>query len=223
MPPSVDLRDGCPAVYDQGTLGSCTAHAISAAIEFDQRKQEMSQPFAPSRLLIYYYERSLEGTISTDSGAMLRYGIKTVASQGTCPESIWPYVEEKFTDRPPSQCYKVGKLHPAVQYSRLPQDLRQMKTCLAAGYPFVFGFTVYESFESDEVASTGVTPLPDPSEMVLGGHAVIAVGYNDAANRFLVRNSWSADWGIRGYFTMPYGYLTNGHLSDDFWTIRLVK
>ncbi len=223
LPRTVDLRSGCPAVYDQGQLGSCTANAIGAAVEFSQRKQKFLQPFAPSRLFIYYNERALEGTLSTDSGAMLRDGVKTVASQGACPEAIWPYIEDKFADRPSPQCYKAGKLHPAVRYSRLSQSLRDMKSCLAAGYPFVFGFTVYESFESEEVANTGVAPMPGAAEVALGGPAVLAVGYDDASNRFMIRNSWSADWGLRGYFTLPYAYLTDNNLSDDFWTIRLVK
>lgn len=136
---------------------------------------------------------------------------------------MWLYVEDKFADRPPAQCYKVGGLHPAVQYSRIPQSLGQMKSCLAAGYPFVFGFTVYESFETDEVASSGVAPMPEPSETALGGHAVVAVGYDDASNRFLIRNSRAADWGMGGYFTLPYEYLMDNNLADDFWTIRLVK
>lgn len=223
LPPSVDLRSGCPNIYDQGELGSCTANAIGAAIEFDQRKQKLAQPFTPSRLFIYYNERALAGTIPTDSGAMLRDGIKTVASQGACPESMWPYIEGKFADRPPAPCYKIGKAHPAMQYSRLVQDLGQMKACLAAGYPFLFGFTVYESFESDQVASSGMALLPAASEMVLGGHAVVAVGYDQASSRFLLRNSWGASWGMGGYFTMPYAYLTAHNLADDFWTIRLVK
>jgi C1A family cysteine protease len=223
LPRAADLRGGCPPVYDQGNLGSCTANAIGAAIEFDQHKQKLQQTFTPSRLFIYYNERALEGTIPSDSGAMLRDGIKTVASQGACPEASWPYVEDKFADRPPAQCYKIGKSHPAVRYSRLPQSLDQMKACLAAGYPFVFGFTVYESFESDEVAASGIAPMPGVSEMVLGGHAVLAVGYDDPSARFLVRNSWTADWGIHGYFTIPYAYLADNNLADDFWTIRLVK
>lgn len=223
LPRSTDLRRGCPAVYDQGQLASCTANAIAAAIEFDQRKQRLPQAFSPSRLFIYYNERTLLGTIANDSGAMLRDGIKSVSGQGACPEPMWPYIEDKFADRPPAQCYKVGKAHPATQYSRLAQSTAQMKACLAAGYPFVFGFTVYESFESDEVACTGVVPMADPSEMALGGHAVAAVGYDDASSRFLVRNSWGTDWGMGGYFTMPYAYLANNNLADDFWTIRLVK
>ena len=98
-----------------------------------------------------------------------------------------------------------------------------MKSCLAAGYPFVFGFTVYESFETDEVASSGIAPMPASSETALGGHAVLAVGYDDASSRFLVRNSWSAQWGMGGYFTLPYRYVADDNLADDFWTIQLVK
>lgn len=222
LPPSADVRTGCPPVYDQGDLGSCTANAIGAAIEFDQRKQQL-QEFTPSRLFIYYNERALAGTIATDSGAMLRDGIKTVASDGACPETMWPYAIEKFADRPAAQCYKAGKMHPAVEYTRLAQDAGQMKACLAAGYPFVFGFTVYESFESDQVAHSGIGAMPDASEVALGGHAVMAVGYDDASNRFLIRNSWGTAWGMGGYFTLPYDYLSNADLSADFWTIRLVK
>ena len=223
LPKSADLRLGCPPVYDQGELGSCTANAIAAAIEFDQKKQNTAQPFTPSRLFIYYNERAIEGTIATDSGAMLRDGIKAVASQGACAEVMWPYVEEKFADRPPAPCYKAGKAHAAVQYSRLPQDLTQMKTCLAQGYPFVFGFTVYESFESDQVAHTGMAALPSATETALGGHAVLAVGYNDASSTVLVRNSWGSGWGMGGYFTLPYEYVRDANLAADFWTIRLVK
>jgi len=94
-----------------------------------------------------------------------------------------------------------------------------MKACLAEGFPFVFGFSVYEGFESSEVARTGKLNLPKPKEAFMGGHAVMAVGYDDKTSRFIVRNSWATDWGLDGYFTMPYEYLTNENLSDDFWTI----
>jgi len=105
---------------------------------------------------------------------------------------------------------------------RVPQSLAQLKGCLAAGFAFVFGFTVYESFESPEVAKTGDVQLPSPGEQVLGGHAVMAVGYADASGRFLVRNSWGSNWGKAGYFTMPYAYLVDANLASDVWTIRLV-
>ncbi len=103
------------------------------------------------------------------------------------------------------------------------QTPSQLKGCLASGYPIVFGFTVYESFESDAVAKTGQVPLPKPSEKVLGGHAVLAVGYDETQQRFIVRNSWGKNWGLQGYFTMPYSYLTDNNLADDFWTIRVVS
>ena len=222
LPPSADLRGGCPAVYDQGELGSCTANAIGAAIEFDQMKQKLAAA-TPSRLFIYYNERVIEETIDTDCGAQIRDGVKSVASDGACPEVMWGYVEEKFSVRPPDDCYQYAKLHPAVQYDRVMQDAGQMKACLAAGYPFVFGFTVYESFEGDVVAKSGMVERPGATESQVGGHAVRAVGYNDSVQRFLVRNSWGAEWGVGGYFTIPYAYLSDGELANDFWTIRVVK
>ncbi|MDH6128277.1 C1A family cysteine protease [Kitasatospora sp. GP82] len=125
-------------------------------------------------------------------------------------------------EKPPPPCYKGALQSMATGYQRVVQELSQLKGCLAAGFPFVFGFTVYSSFESPEVAKTGEAPMPSPSDQVLGGHAVLAVGYDDSTQRFLVRNSWGPDWGLDGYFTLPYAYLTEQGLSSDFWTIRVV-
>ena len=222
LPTKVDLRPQCPKeVYDQGQLGSCTANAIAAALEFDQMKQAL-KTFTASRLFIYYNERVMEGTVKSDSGAQIRDGIKSVGSLGACPETDWAYDITKFAEKPPQPAFKEAPLGKALQYERVPQVLSQMKGCLAAGYPFVFGFTVYESFESDAVAKTGVVPMPAPTEKVLGGHAVVAVGYDDSSQRFIVRNSWGPGWGMGGYFTIPYAYLTDSNLADDFWTVRLV-
>jgi C1A family cysteine protease len=222
IPPKVDLTPQCPPVYDQGQLGSCTANAIAAAIEFDLMK-EGKAVFTPSRLFIYYNERVIENTVNSDSGAMIRDGIKSVAVQGDAPEAEWPYDISKFTLKPPDSVYSDAAQHTAVQYQSVAQDLTQMRGCLASGYPFVLGFTVYQSFESQEVAQTGVVPMPSPNEQSVGGHAVLAVGYDDSQQSFIVRNSWGADWGIKGYFTMPYAYLIQSSLSDDFWTIRIVS
>ena len=222
LPRQVDLREQCPPVYDQGQLGSCTANAIGAAFEFDQLKQGLSD-FTPSRLFIYYNERAMEGTIDTDSGAMIRDGMKSVHRLGVCTEDTWPYDIAKFTDRPSDDAYTEAKDHQALVYRRVTNRLHQMQACLAQGFPFVFGFTVYESFESEEVARTGEVPLPPRSEQVIGGHAVVAVGYDDASQRFIVRNSWGTGWGMDGYCTMPYGYLTDPQLASDFWAIYTVE
>ena len=223
LPAKADLRPQCPPVYDQGQLGSCTANAIGAAIQFDRMKQNLSPDFVPSRLFIYYNERVIEGTVSTDSGAQIRDGIKSVAKQGACPEADWTYDITKFAARPPKSDYTEALQDRAVSYSRLVQNLNLLKGCLASGFPFVFGFTVYESFESQAVAQTGIVPMPSPNEQTIGGHAVMAVGYDDSLQRFIVRNSWGTSWGISGYFTMPYAYVTDSNLADDLWTIRLIS
>jgi C1A family cysteine protease len=223
LPPKIDLRAKCPSVYDQGQLGSCTANAIGAAIQFDRMKQKLKPNFVPSRLFVYYNERVIEGTVGWDSGAQIRDGIKSVAKAGDCPENEWPYDISKFSLKPSAKCYGDALKYKAVAYQRVAQSPSQLKGCLASGYPIVFGFTVYDSFEGAAVAKTGNMPMPGPSERVLGGHAVLAVGYDDAAQRFIVRNSWGKGWGMQGYFTMPYAYLSDSNLCADLWTIRLVS
>jgi C1A family cysteine protease len=223
LPPKKDLRSGCPPVYDQGQLGSCTGNAIAGAIQFEQKKQGV-KTFTPSRLFIYYNERDMEGSVNSDAGAEIRDGIKSVGDLGVCPETEWPYDINKFANKPATKCYKDATLCKAVGYQRLDSsNLTQLKGCIADGFPFVYGFTVYDAFESQQVAKTGVLNLPGPKEKKVGGHAVLAVGYDDAAQRFTVRNSWGKDWGIKGYFTVPYAYLTDSNLADDFWTIRILK
>lgn len=223
LPRKVDLRPGCPEVYDQHQLGSCTANAIGAAHQFNQGKQlgDISKTFVPSRLFIYFNERAMEGTIDIDAGAMIRDGIKSVVDKGVCLETHWPYDESKFRDQPPLDCYAAAEKHQALTYQRLNSNLIEIKNCLAEGYPFVFGFSVYENFESAEVARTGVMPMPAGKQ--LGGHAVTGVGYDDDKQAVLVRNSWGSGWGQDGYFWMPYEYITNSDLCDDFWTIRSVE
>lgn len=227
-PPSVDLRPQCPPIYDQGQLGSCTANAIAGAIHFDRLKQGLTPDFIPSRLFIYYNERAMEGTITSDAGAQIRDGIKSVDRFGDCPESRvddfpgWNYTIKDFTAKPPKVCYRLGLKYKAVSYARVGQNRDAIRQCLAQGYPVIFGFSVYASFESAEVARTGVAPMPGPTETLLGGHAVLAVGYDDATARLLVRNSWGDQWGDKGYFTLPYDYLEDPNLASDLWTIRLV-
>jgi C1A family cysteine protease len=218
LPARVDLRPGCPPVYDQGQLGSCTANAIAGALEYDQRKQGLPEA-TPSRLFIYYNERVMEHSVSEDAGAEIRDGVKSVNKQGACAEALWPYDISQFATKPSAQCYTAAKQHRTVSYMRVMQSLTQMKACLASGSPIIFGFTVYESFESAQVAATGIVPMPAHYESVLGGHAVLCVGYDDASQRFIVRNSWG-NWGDAGYCHMPYAYLLSRSLASDFWTIK---
>jgi C1A family cysteine protease len=235
LPSSVDLRAGLPEAYDQGQIGSCTANAIAGAFEFAVRKQGLTD-FMPSRLFIYYNERAKEGHVHTDSGAQIRDGLSSIGKQGVCPETEWTYdatpadpntgqfpAGAKDGQKPPANCYRDALNNRATSYQRVTQQIDQLRGCLAAGYPFVFGFTVYDSFESQEVAQSGEAQLPQPGESVLGGHAVLATGYDDTERRFYVRNSWGTGWGKDGYFSMPYEYLTNRQLSSDFWTVHQVS
>ena len=218
LPKSVNLRSTCSKVEDQGELGSCTANALAGALEFLEDRNKVKFVDV-SRLFIYYNERVIEHSVKFDNGAMIRDGIKTLAKQGACTEKKWPYIISKFTVKPTAACYAEALNRQITSYHRI-LTLAETKACLAEGFPFVFGFTVYESFESATVAKTGIVNMPKANESVVGGHAVLAVGYDDAKKRFIVRNSWGIGWGQKGYFTMPYDYLSDRNLSDDFWTIR---
>jgi len=222
LPRQIDLRQGFTPCYDQGRLGSCTANAIAGALQFLEAKEGAAAPLMPSRLFIYYNERVLEGTVDADGGAQIRDGIKTVVKQGFCPEAEWPYDIARFALRPSDACYTDAARERVSQYLRLDPALVPLLTCLATGYPFLFGFSVYESFETAAVAATGVAHLPGPGERLVGGHAVVAAGYDMDAARFLIRNSWGSAWGSNGYFTLPFQYLTDPMLAADFWTIREV-
>lgn len=226
LPKVVDLRAQCPPVYDQGQLGSCTAQALASAFDFVRKKQG-HKFMLPSRLFIYWNERDLEGTVDSDAGAMLRDGVKVLVKLGTPREKIWPYTIAKFTVKPPSHAYDEAEKNQALIYQRIlrPSGNRtqDMLLCLNMGYPFVTGFAVYESFDSDEVARTGVVPMPDLSERLLGGHAVLVVGYDLKKKVFICRNSWGTDWGDKGDFFMPFAYLENANLSSDQWTLRTVE
>lgn len=221
LPSQTDLRPKMPAVYDQGQLGSCAANAIGAAIEF-QRAAEKLPDFVPSRLFIYYNARVLEGDPSDDNGMQIRNGIKSVVSTGACPELDWPYNPSQFAVQPSPNCYAEAKTDLVIAYQRVSQTLDDMKAILAGGEPFVFGISVYDSFESEAVATSGIVPMPAQSESMIGGHAMLAVGYDDARQAFIVRNSWGADWGQAGYCFLPYAYLTSSDLASDLWAVQAV-
>ena len=229
LPKKIDLSSQCSPIVNQGNIGSCTANALSGAFEFLELKElktkkgpEVFEPkiFAPvSRLFIYYNERLIEGTVNEDSGARLRDGVKALNKLGGCREAIWKYNKPLLYKKPNKASYDEAAKHKVTEYMKIT-SMHTLKKCLADEYPVAFGFTVYESFETLEVAKTGIMPIPQPDEHILGGHAVLAVGYNDEIKMLLVRNSWGIEWGQNGYFHMPYAYIDTLHLAQDFWTIR---
>lgn len=220
LPDSIDLRSGFPDPYDQQTIGSCTANALAGAVQYMLRKE--NQPdVMPSRLFIYYNERLKEHTVNSDSGASLRDGMYSLAHQGYCPETDWPYLINQFTRKPLTKCYKEALAHTITSYHRVSRSLNKMKTCLAQGYPIVFGFTVYQSTE-DAMVGSGHVEMPTDTSNYLGGHACVLCGYSESDQWFLCRNSWGLV-GLQGYFTLPFAYLMDENLSDDFWTIRITN
>lgn len=222
LPASVDLRSLMPPIWDQGQLGSCTAHGILSAVMAAASAGDPDAPRQPmlSRLFLYYCERDIEGTVDQDSGAMIRDGFKALNQFGICLEDTLPYDITKFTQKPDAICYDEALSDKAVIYASVPQDATQMKTLLTKNVPVVVGFSVFASFESDVVANSGMVPMPNPNEQMLGGHCVTVVGYDDHLGMWLVRNSWGPKWGLEGYFWMPYDYLLNPDLSDDFWCVE---
>jgi C1A family cysteine protease len=231
LPPALSLIAGMPAIYDQLNEGSCVANAVAAAIDYERKRQGL-RFMIPSRQFIYWNARDIEQSTDSDSGCMIRDAIKSVVSQGTCVEGFWPYSKD-LTVKPNPLCYQTALRHETLKYQSPLTDLSNLKAGLQLGYPFVFGFSVYDSFMTDQVAATGMVPMPGPNENQVGGHAVAVVGYDDTTGdstaplprppvpSFLCRNSWGTGWGMEGHFWIPYQYVIDPNLSDDFWSIRL--
>jgi len=222
LPSKIDLRKWCSNIEDQGRLGSCTGQAIVGAMEYLQNRASRKgrrKYVDLSRLFVYYNERLLENSVAVDAGAYIRDGIKALKIWGVCPERIWPYRIARFAIKPKKVCYRKAKQRRINVYARVNQNILDIKQVLASRYPIIFGFAVYESFELPVVERTGVVPMPKPDEYLLGGHAVLCVGYDDSTQRVLVRNSWGSGWGMGGYFTMPYSYINSPNLAADLWSI----
>jgi C1A family cysteine protease len=221
LPISASNQTWCSPVKDQGQEGSCTGHAWSGLLEYNEIKDGLTGSLYTdfSRAFVYYNERLIENTVDQDSGAMLRDGAKALANYGICTEVIFPYVVGDFAQKPSQLCYDSASINKIHSYYAL-NTITDMKTCIASGQCFVFGINIYESFESETVAQTGIVPMPNlQTEQCLGGHAIMAVAYNDVTQTFTIKNSWGPDWGQAGYFTLPYAYITNPQLASDFWTV----
>jgi C1A family cysteine protease len=234
LPEHADLREWCSPIEQQGAIGACTAHACVALAEYFERKA-FGGHLDASRRFLYKVTRNLMRAHG-DTGAYLRTTMGALALFGVPPEKYWPYVEEEFDAEPPAFCYGFAGHFAAVKYFRLdspgtPRDelLRRIKYYLAGGLPAMFGFTVYTSIAQAD--RSGAIPFPMPRESVDGGHAVAAVGYDDAKKirnasagaketkgALLIRNSWGTGWGEKGYGWLPYDYVLQG-LADDWWSL----
>jgi C1A family cysteine protease len=235
IPAAVDLRKWASPVEDQGALGSCTAQAAAGAIEYYE-KRSFGRHIESSRLFLYKATRNLMKT-KGDTGAYLRTTMGAMVLFGAPPEPYWPYTDDEaaFDREPPAFCYAFAQSYRTLLYYRhdpagvaRAEVLERLKAGLACGHPAMFGFTVYSSIEQAE--TTGRIPLPFGRERIEGGHAVLALGYDDglsvanaeggepALGALLVRNSWGKAWGEKGYGWLPYDYVRKG-LAEDFWSV----
>lgn len=214
---NVDLRPKMPLVFDQGQLGSCTANASTAVLEYTEKKQGDRDWDRLSRLEVYYHSRELEGTVSEDAGAEIRDSFKVLAQRGAARERLWSYDISKFDVTPPATLARSDRYHRALEYRYVEPSAATMMTCLASGFPFAFGFDVYESFES---LGDDAVYNPGPEEAYLGGHAVVCVGYQTTSGRWIVRNSWGSGWGDDGHFYVPSNWMPRN--ASDAWTITRV-
>lgn len=231
LPSCVDLRNTgfVTPVENQGGEGDCAAHATAGGIEFLQMMELKAGggPFVydpdglqrVSRQQLYWGGRLLEGSTGEDSGISDLVDMAQVAKiTGVAREALWPYTPQDLFNPPPANVLADAAQHRLPEYYSLGAGY-QLKHCIWSGYPFMLGFQVFESFMADVVAQTGEMPMPAASEQVIGGHAVLAVGYDDARQCFIIRNSWGGQWGIDGYFHMPYEFIDSQY-AGDFVTMR---
>ena len=234
LPASVDLRAWCSPIENQGSLGSCTANAGVGIVEYFERRAFGKHNDA-SRLFLYKATRNMLHWTG-DTGAFLRSTMGALALFGVPPEEYWQYVVVDFDKEPSAFCYAFAQNYQAISYYRLDPPgtakdalLNQIKTNLAAGLPSIFGFTVYSSYT--QAAATGKIPYPTPGEKIVGGHAIVAVGYDDSmmikntnpkavetTGALLIRNSWGTGWGGSGYGWLPHEYILKG-LAVDWWSL----
>lgn len=226
LPPKVDLRQTgfVPAVMDQQSLGSCTAHGASCCLQFALKKQKI-QNCVPSRLYIYYTTRVYieHENASNDSGCQIKDVMKAVASYHVCDEEYMTYDVTKYSEPPSGVAVANANLHLKFQYLYVRHDETAIKRALNAGFPITFGIQIFDSFESAEVIRTGVVPTPDATKnRLLGGHCMTLLGYDDALKHFIVRNSWGEQAGDGGDFYLSYDYVLSS-LASDFWTVKFFQ
>lgn len=221
LPPSVVNSINAPPVRSQFDLGCCTGFGVRAVHLYDQMQQDKNITFDPSPLFIYFNERVMENTVESDSGAQIRDGIKVIAKYGVCSENLWTYDIGKFRDKPTDECYTEALNHQALVYRAVAPTMQDIKTALATNHPIVYGMSIYQSFESRDVARTGIVPMPVRGERMIGGHCMTIFDYYDDKQWCKVQNSWGEGWGDKGWCYVPYAYLEK--YASDFWVVSSVE
>ncbi len=220
LPTKVDLSESCKLIYDQRSIGSCTANACSWAYYYQKRS------FLPSRLFLYYYSRLYDqqngdNSVKIDDGSTLESAVRTLKNKGVCPEGRYPYIIRKYGKRPPPRLSNIAVNNRIISFSKIAQNINSMKQCLANNKPFVFGIYVFDSYESSYTDRTGILTTPNTrTESFLGGHAICAVGYDDEKQLIKFANSYGKSWGDEGFGYIPYNYILNPDLADDMWVIN---
>jgi C1A family cysteine protease len=222
-PQPIDLRPQCPPVRNQGSLGSCTAFATTAMVNFVRMKQKLSG-LLPACLFTYYATRKIQNTIAEDSGATSRDALKSTVANGIAPEETWPYVEAKFAENPPKNVWDEAEKHQTLSYKSLTNTKEDILSCLSEGYPFTFGMYAYDSFVGFYTALTGDVMMPAEGEQIVGGHCMVAVGWYEqdeqsGAIKIIVQNSWGNEWGDKGYCHIPLDFFLTENVFD-LWTMR---
>lgn len=220
LPPVVSNRHICSPIEDQKSLGCCGPEALVGSCEFLELKA--GKPLIDlSVLFAYYNTRFLMGTVNSDSGVTNRYLLKAAARYGICKESYWPFRVEKFKTRPTKIAYTEGLKRQVLRYERI-SSMDQFKDAIASGYLVIAGISIYESFEGDDVAKTGIVPMPVSGERFLGGHDIDLVGYDDYKKVVTFRNSWGL-WGDQGYGYLPYDFVNDPDLCSDAWVVYTIE
>jgi C1A family cysteine protease len=221
LPQSMNLVSVMPEIWDQGQEGCCTGHGTASVI-MRARKIHGWPYHMLSRQFLYFNGRLAEGDTDQDAGASVRDVVAGSQQYGVPAECNWQYLSTNITAMPSPTAYAAAAEWKISNYAAI-NTLDDMLNCLASRHPFVFGFTVYDSFESDQTAATGIMTMPGTNEQIIGGHCVAGVGYDSSREMLLCRNSWGTAWGIPsipGHFWMPFAYATNQNLASDFWTVR---
>jgi len=232
MIPAVPVYEGPPLldlsmehkfhVMDQGNLGTCVLHATASALEFThasvtKKTLRRELDFPVSRLFLYYEARKAIDTLGEDSGCNIRDAMRVLYNVGGPRESGWKYDESMFTVKPPAGAYRSAPYHKITSYQSVGVNLAEMRTALINKMPIVIGVSVFDSWPMG--LGQPVVPMPGNYESMIGGHAVLVVGYDDVQRRFKFLNSWGEEWGMGGFGFIPYDYAADPRFGDDYWVL----